>query len=267
MSIDDNYIKEISLLLLPMLISAVAWWFSRWLKRYDARRNGRFDRVSDVKRLSVLSRIQALRDRPQDGMTLLQIKALYESIGIRLPVWVAHQLVDYLGRAPVALSDLALNCFLRRTSLTAIRDEVFTLDDRRLCHQHLSVLFFLIASALAIVYGFFITVPPLGESAATASNTFWFLFFFFAYLIMALFVVAWTINEWESLRRAKAFWLSWQPHLCQSEAAYEARCRHERNVVAQESVPDTALQTVVDLPPVKKPQRGWLTRMMGKKDK
>ncbi|CAI2491560.1 Uncharacterised protein [Serratia ficaria] len=267
MNIDENYIKELSLLLLPMLISAAAWWFLRWLKGYDSRRNCRFDRVSDAKRLSALARIQALRDRPQNDMTLLQTRAQYESIGIRLPVWVAHQLVDYLGRASTALGDRDLNCFLRRVSLTLTQYGVFTLDANRLRRQRVSLMLFLIVSALAIACGFYITVPPLGESEAIASNKFWFLFFFFAYLMMAIFVVAWSVNEWESLRRVKAFWQKWRPHLCQNEADYQARCRHQRDAAAQESAADMALEPIVDLPPARKPQRGWLMRMLGKKDK
>ncbi|AQT65268.1 hypothetical protein I5O28_04265 [Serratia marcescens] len=269
MNIDIVYLKELSLRLLPLLISGGAWLFLRWLKGYDSRRRCQFDRVSDVKRLSVLSRIQKLRDAPQSGMTLLQIKALYESIGIRLPVWVAHQLMDYLGRAPVTLSDLALNCFLRRTSLTASKDEenkVFALDVNQLCKQRFFVLIFFFVSALAIAYGVYTSVLPLGVSEATASNLFLFSFFFFAYLFLALFVVAWSINEWGSLQHAKAFWLKWQPHLCQNEAEYQARCRLERNVTVQEKAPDTALATVADLSPTERPLRGWLMRRLGKKD-
>ncbi|WP_308381471.1 hypothetical protein [Serratia marcescens] len=269
MNIDIVYLKELSLRLLPLLISGGAWLFLRWLKGYDSRRRCQFDRVSDVKRLSVLSRIQKLRDGPQSGMTLLQIKALYESIGIRLPVWVAHQLVDYLGRAPVTLSDLALNCFLRRTSLTASKNEdnkVFSLDVNQLCKQRFFVLIFFFVSALAIIYGVYTSVLPLGASEATLSNILLFSLFFFAYFFLALFVVAWSINEWESLRHAKAFWLKWQPHLYQKETEYQAHCQHARNVVAQENVPDIALETVADLSPTEKPQRGWLMRRLGKKN-
>ncbi|CAI0828808.1 Uncharacterised protein [Serratia entomophila] len=267
MNIDASYIKELSPLLLPMLSSAVAWWFLRWLKGYDSRRNCQFDRVSDAKRLSALARIQALRDRPQSDMTLLHTKALYESIGIRLPVWVAHQLVDYLGRAPLALSDLALNCFLRHTSLTSSKNEVFALDGNRLRRQRFSLMIFLGVSTLAIAYGFCITALPLDESEATASKKFEFVFFFFAYLIMAFFIVAWSVNEWESLRLAKAFWQKWLPHLCQNEADYQARCQHQRDAIAEENTPDVALESVIDLPPAKKPPRGWLMRMLGNKDK
>ncbi|HEJ7973009.1 TPA: hypothetical protein SMI30_001690 [Serratia marcescens] len=269
MNIDEVYIKELSLQLLPLLISGVAWWFLRWLKGYDSRRRCQFDSVSDVKRLSVLSRIQKLRDAPQSGMTLLQIKALYESIGIRLPVWVAHQLVDYLGRGPVALNDLALNSFLRRTSLTASKNEdnkVFALDVNQLCKQRFFVLIFFVVSALAIAYGVYTSVLPLGASEATASNIFLFSLFFFAYLFLALFVVAWSINEWGSLQHAKAFWLKWQPHLYQNEAEYQAHCQHACNVAAQENVPDITLETVADLPPAEKPLRGWLMRSLGKKN-
>ncbi|EIG9090377.1 hypothetical protein HP437_19495 [Serratia marcescens] len=264
MNIDEVYIKELSLQLLPLLISGVAWWFLRWLKGYDSRRRCQFDRVSDVKRLSVLSRIQKLRDAPQSGMTLLQIKALYESIGIRLPVWVAHQLVDYLGRGSVALNDLVLNSFLRYTSLTSSINGVFTLDARKLLRQYVSRLGFLIISASAIAYGFYISVRPPLEKSET--NTLLSLFFFVAYLILAFFVVIWTTNEWKNLWRAKVFWLGWKPHLCQNEAEYQARCRLERNVTVQEKAPDTALATVADLSPTERPLRGWLMRRLGKKD-
>ncbi|CAI0810232.1 hypothetical protein [Serratia marcescens] len=272
MTIDTNYIKDIVIptltLLSPVFISVVKWWYSRGSKNYDSRRNNQFDRVSDVKRQSVLSRIQGLRDGPQNGMVPLRTKALYESIGIRLPVWVAHQLVDYLGRAPVALSDLALNCFLRRTSLTSNKNDVFSLDGCRLLHQRVSLFVFLIISALAITWGFYITVFPLSESggSATDNSPLWGVFFFFAYLLMAIFVVAWSINEWESLRHAEAFWLKWQPHLYQNEAEYQAHCQHARNVAAQENVPDIALETVDDLSPAEKPLRGWLMRRLGKKN-
>ncbi|MGP2734853.1 hypothetical protein [Serratia bockelmannii] len=201
MNIDIVYLKELSLRLLPLLISGGAWLFLRWLKGYDSRRRCQFDRVSDVKRLSVLSRIQKLRDGPQSGMTLLQIKALYESIGIRLPVWVAHQLVGYLGRGPVALNDLALNSFLRCTPLTSSRNGVFTLDARKLLRQYVLRFVFLIISASAIAYGFYISVQPPLEKSET--NTLLSLFFFIAYLILAFFVVIWTTNEWKSLWRAK----------------------------------------------------------------
>lgn len=264
MNIDIVYLKELSLLLLPLLISGGAWLFLRWLKGYDSRRRCQFDRVSDVKRLSVLSRIQKLRDGPQSGMTLLQIKALYESIGIRLPVWVAHQLVGYLGRGPVALNDLALNSFLRCTPLTSSRNGVFTLDARKLLRQYVLRFVFLIISASAIAYGFYISVQPPLEKSET--NTLLSLFFFIAYLILAFFVVIWTTNEWKSLWRAKVFWLGWKLHLCQNEAEYLARCRFERNVSEQEKLPETALEAVADLSPTEKPQRGWLMRRLGKKN-
>lgn len=263
MNIDEVYIKELSLQLLPLLIYGVAWWFLRWLKGLDSRRSCQFDRASDVKRLSVLSRIQAQRDQAQDGMAQLQLKMLYESIGIRLPVWVAHQLADYLGRGPAALNDLALNCFLRRTSLTSSKNGVFTLDACKLWRQHVSLFVFLIISASAIAYGLYISVLlPLKESEP---HTLLALFFFVAYLVLAFFVVFWTTNEWETLWRAKAFWQGWKPHLCQHEAEYQARCRLERNVTPEEKAHDTAWETLADLSPPETP-RGWLLRMLGKKD-
>ncbi|WP_420067108.1 hypothetical protein [Serratia ureilytica] len=264
MNIDMVYLKDLSLLLLPLLISGGAWLFLRWLKGYDSRRRCQFDRVSDVKRLSVLMRIQKLQEGPQNGMTSLQTKTLYESIGIRLPVWVAHQLVDYLGRGSVALNDLVLNSFLRCTFLTSSINGVFTLDTRKLLRQYVSRFVFLIISASAIAYGFYISVRPPLEKSET--NTLLSLFFFVAYLILAFFIVIWTTNEWKNLWRAKVFWLGWKPHLCQNEAEYQVRCRLERNVTVQEKAPDTALETVADLSPTEKPLRGWLMRRLGKKN-
>jgi hypothetical protein len=269
MDIDSSYVKDIIIPTLTLLLSIALptgkWWFSRRLKGRDNRRSRQFDVVSNVKRFSVLSHIQTLRDKPQDGMVLLQIKALYESIGICLPVWVAHQLMDYLGRASLPLNSLSLNCFLRRVSLTSVKSGVFSLDANRLRHQRIGSVVFLIVSALAISYGFYVTVLPLGESEATASNTSWFLFFFVTYVAMAIFVVVWSIDEWSSLGQANDFWQEWQPHLCQTQVEYQVRCLHERSATTVDSEPVLEPTSIKDVLPVRKSQRGWLMRLLGKK--
>lgn len=269
MDIDSSYVKDIIIPTLTLLVSIALptgkWWFSRRLKGRDNRRSRQFDVVSNVKRLSVLSHIQTLRDKPQDGMVLLQIKALYESIGICLPVWVAHQLMDYLGRASLPLNSLSLNCFLRRVSLTSVKSGVFSLDANRLRHQRIGSVVFLIVSALAISYGFYVTVLPLGESEATASNTSWFLFFFVTYVAMVIFVVVWSIDEWNSLGQVNDFWQEWQPHLCQTQVEYQVRYLHERSATTADSEPVLEPTSIKDMLPVRKSQRGWLMRLLGKK--
>lgn len=266
MNIDENYIKEIIIplmtLLLPVLISVIKWWFSRWSKGQDNRRNHRFDAVSADKRISVLAHIERLRAKPQEGITQLQIKALYESIGIRLPVWIAHQLTEYLGKAPLPLTSPILNSFLRHVLLCVVKNGVFSFSAERWKRQRRGLVGFLILSLAAIAYGFFVTVPPLGMSAPSAGNTFWFFFFLLTYLAMAIFVVAWSIDEWVSLNGAKAFWLIWQPNLCQQEEEYQARCRHQQEQAVKEHV-DSAFIPLSESDVCEKPLRSWLLRRLG----
>lgn len=95
------------------LIKKIIDWIGNMLGNLKSKMIYRFNEIPVDIKVSILAKIDALKEKPLTAHVVIQMKFLYERLGIYLPVWHCHQLISYMADKNTSSIDVRLRGFLK----------------------------------------------------------------------------------------------------------------------------------------------------------
>ncbi|STR48970.1 Uncharacterised protein [Klebsiella oxytoca] len=141
-----NEIDIAKLVLLPAVLyvaKKMIDWAGKVMSSPQTKRKIRFEKVPIETKIEVLNKIAEIAnaDIPDTKLSrthqTVQIKFLYEQIGITLPVWHAHQLIAFIADKNIGSYDVRLISFLKNPSLYRCEENHFSVDAKKIKTFHL----------------------------------------------------------------------------------------------------------------------------------
>lgn len=136
-----NEIDIAKLVLLPAILyvaKKIIDWAGKVMSSPPAKRKIRFEKVPIETKIEVLNKIAEIASAEIPDTKLsrthqtVQMKFLYEQIGITLPVWHAHQLIAFIADKNIGSYDVRLMSFLKNPSLYRCEENHFSVDAEKI---------------------------------------------------------------------------------------------------------------------------------------
>lgn len=141
-----NEIDIAKLVLLPAVLyvaKKIIDWAGKVISSPPAKRKIRFEKVPLETKIEVLNKIAEIAnaDIPDTKLSrthqTVQMKFLYEQIGITLPVWHAHQLIAFIADKNIGSYDVRLMSFLKNPSFYRCEENHFSVDAKKIKNFHI----------------------------------------------------------------------------------------------------------------------------------
>ncbi|ATA21319.1 hypothetical protein EDC48_108145 [Gibbsiella quercinecans] len=202
-------VKGILIPLALYLVKKGIDWVGKILGNQRAERKYRFDKISSDKKVDVLSKIDGLKEKPLTPHIIVQIKLLYEQIGIYLPVWHCHQLISCMASENISSLDIRLGCFLKNTIIGKYSDDDFSVDDKEVSKSYGVVILFGVVSLLVFIYAGVTTVYSLWKQQEIGLFMGFLLAYFLLVFIVFIKLVSQVEDIWQAVRFGRLFddWL------------------------------------------------------------
>lgn len=141
-----NEIDIAKLVLLPAILyvaKKIIDWAGKVMSSPPAKRKIRFEKVPIETKIEVLNKIAEIANAEIPDTKLsrthqtVQMKFLYEQIGITLPVWHAHQLIAFIADKNIGSYDVRLMSFLKNPSFYRCEENHFSVDAKKIKNFHI----------------------------------------------------------------------------------------------------------------------------------
>ncbi|WP_330985960.1 MULTISPECIES: hypothetical protein [Enterobacterales] len=167
----------------------------------------RFDKIPCETKVDILEKIKNLaiaenkNSAESKPSIAVQMKFLYEQMGIYLPVWHCHQLISCMAQENIGSRDIRLNGFLKNPFIGRCLTGEFYVDKKTVSWFYASIILFSIFSIAALAYTGLSTLHALLQTKQEAQ----FFIFLIIYVVSIFFVFAFSINEIEDIWQGVKF--------------------------------------------------------------
>lgn len=192
-----------SLLNIPVIL------FTAWYTRRRYIRNRWFSTVSDKKRLAAFTQIRELWQEKIDDLTRAVIRAIYESIGLTYPIEMSRQIVDSLDKEGISYNDPRVNALLRCRYIMDISAKYAVFSDKKVASRKRVLLWFPFVILVIFCSGLLGVV----QVTSTPVSAPVFVFSVWSYFMLWLWICSLSLNEWDTMNKAKLLWVQLSPHL------------------------------------------------------
>lgn len=210
---EGDIIKGLIIPVALYLIKKIIDWAGKIFGPPQPKRKYQFDKIPADKKVEFLSQIDALKEKVSTPHTLVQMKLLYEQLGIYLPVWHCHQLVSFMAYENISSLDVRLRGFLKNTTIGNYPKKGFSVNNKVVRRSYsISILFGLFSVAI-FVYAGWDSISSFWESKEIGL----FLLFLIIYASAIIAVVGYIISQTEDIYLGSKFgyifeaWLSNNP--------------------------------------------------------
>ncbi|MGJ3448939.1 hypothetical protein [Enterobacter sp. PTB] len=169
----------------------------------------RFNKIPIDQKVKIIEEIDILKGKALTPHTLIQMRFLYEQMGVYLPVWHSHKLISFLASEEIGSLDVRLNVFLKRTFITRCATGCFSINKKSFWLTLLIYFSFGSCSAAAFIYyGYFILHYFLQNEKNTLFNVF-FCGDFISVCVIVAYVTSQIGELWQGMRFGRRFedWL------------------------------------------------------------
>lgn len=197
-------------LLFPIFIylakKIIDWFMNIHMSPKPARR-ARFERVPIHSKEEFLGKVNELiasddiKDKRRIDNINLQMKFLYEQMGIYMPLWHAHQLISCMAGKDISSLDVRLRGFLNNTLIGIYRHNGFSINDKAIRMTYAIHILFGLVSISAFIYAGMDSARAFLADGAKGL----FLLFSFVYFCLILGVISFVINQIEETRQGVKF--------------------------------------------------------------
>lgn len=216
-----NEIDIAKLVLLPAVLyvaKKIIDWAGKMMSSPPAKRKIRFEKVPIETKIEVLNKIAEIPDTKLSRThQTVQMKFLYEQIGITLPVWHAHQLIAFIADKNIGSYDVRLMSFLKNPSLYRCEENHFSVDAKRIKNFYLVSGVFWLFSIVIFAYAWWTTIQSLLASGGVNSVIAFSLFYFISAIVVTGYFISQVEETWQSARFARLF-----ERWCEDEAGVES---------------------------------------------
>ncbi|ENP2076429.1 hypothetical protein AB9K36_08145 [Klebsiella michiganensis] len=228
-----NEIDIAKLVLLPAILyvaKKIIDWAGKVMSSPPAKRKIRFEKVPIETKIEVLNKIAEIANAEIPDTKLsrthqtVQMKFLYEQIGITLPVWHAHQLIAFIADKNIGSYDVRLMSFLKNPSFYRCEENHFSVDAKKIKNFHIVSVGFWLISIVIFACAWWTTIQSLLASGGVNSVIAFSLFYFISAIVVTGFILSQVGETWQSGRFARLF-----ERWCEEEAGVESG---ERAVLA-----------------------------------
>lgn len=166
-----------------------------------------FDKVPAEKRVEILGKIDELvtsdkqKNKSSVSNLTVQIKFLYEQIGIDLPVWHCHQLISFIADNNISSLDIRLRAFLKNTFLGQFTDKGFSLNTKKMRMSYIINGLFLTVSLCVFIYAWWTSVHPFMKR----ETAFFFISFTCVYAICIITLTIYIFSQIEETWNGSKF--------------------------------------------------------------
>lgn len=192
---NSDIITGIMIPVVLYLVKKIIDWVGSLLGAPRLKRKYRFDKVSVDKKVEVLAKIEVLKEKPLTPHVLVQIKLLYEQVGIYLPVWHSQQLIYFMAAEDISSLDVRLRGFLRNTFLGRYTTNSFSLNDKSVRWSYAVNGLLGVFAVIAFVYSGWDTIHTFRVNGEAGL----FILFFSIHAFAIIAVAAYVINQLEDI--------------------------------------------------------------------
>lgn len=216
-----NEIDIAKLVLLPAILyvaKKMIDWAGKVMSSPQTKRKIRFEKVPIETKIEVLNKIAEIPDTKLSRThQTVQMKFLYEQLGITLPVWHAHQLIAFIADKNIGSYDVRLMSFLKNPSLYRCEENHFSVDAKRIKNFHLVSGVFWLFSIVIFAYAWWTTIQSLLASGGVNSVIAFSLFYFISAIVVTGYFISQVEETWQSARFARLF-----ERWCEDEAGVDS---------------------------------------------
>ncbi|MDL4448459.1 hypothetical protein [Klebsiella michiganensis] len=221
-----NEIDIAKLVLLPAILyvaKKIIDWAGKVMSSPPAKRKIRFEKVPIETKIEVLNKIAEIANAEIPDTKLsrthqtVQMKFLYEQIGITLPVWHAHQLIAFIADKNIGSYDVRLMSFLKNPSFYRCEENHFSVDAKKIKNFHIVSGGFWLISIVIFACAWWTTIQSLLASGGVNSAIAFSLFYFISAIVVTGFILSQVGETWQSARFARLF-----ERWCEDEARVES---------------------------------------------
>ncbi|MDM6926898.1 hypothetical protein QUG91_29060, partial [Klebsiella michiganensis] len=171
-------------------------WAGKVISSPPAKRKIRFEKVPIETKIEVLNKIAEIANAEIPDTKLsrthqtVQMKFLYEQIGITLPVWHAHQLIAFIADKNIGSYDVRLMSFLKNPSLYRCEENHFSVDAKKIKNFHIVSGVFWLFSIVIFACAWWTTIQSLLASGGVNSVIAFSLFYFISAIVVTGFILS-----------------------------------------------------------------------------
>ncbi|MDK9355722.1 hypothetical protein QQF54_10930 [Lelliottia sp. V106_10] len=215
-----EFTKDIVIKLLVPIISVVLTklfdLYGKQLGNPRPTRKYRFDKILMDKKIDILNKIDELKEKKVTPYINVQVKFLYESLGIYLPAWHAHQLIRYIASENMSSIDVRLSSFLRYPVIGNYSVEGFSVNAKKANKLYWVGSVFGMVAVLVLIMSGWNSVLPYWRHQSLGLFLVFFCIYFAAVIFVVYFMFSLIENTWLAVQFGRVFEL-WLEHNPQSE--------------------------------------------------
>ncbi|ATF94579.1 Uncharacterised protein [Cedecea neteri] len=196
-----SVLKLVATAIIGYVVKMVLDWAIKIFVSPRPTRKYRFDKISCETKVDILDKIKALvmaeSDSPDASKSAIriQIKFLYEQMGIYLPVWHCHQLIACMAQENIGSQDVWLNGFLKNPVIGRCPVEGFYINKKAVKWSYVAIALFSMISISVLVYAGLSTLQALLHT----KQEFQFFMFLLIYSVAITFFIGLSVNEVENI--------------------------------------------------------------------
>ncbi|WP_042968262.1 hypothetical protein [Escherichia coli] len=203
-------------LLIPVvlyLIKKVIDWAEKIVGNPRPKRKYQFDKIPADKKVEIFSKIDALKEKTTTPHVLVQMKLLYEQLGMYLPVWHCHQLVSCMAAKNISSLDVRLRGFLKNTIIGHYPEKGFSVNTKVVRRSYVITTLFGVFAVAMFIYAGWDAISSFWRSKETGL----FILFLLIYASAIITVIGYIISQIEDIYLGSKFghlfetWLRNQP--------------------------------------------------------
>ncbi|EBX6584243.1 hypothetical protein DS165_12065 [Salmonella enterica subsp. enterica serovar Newport] len=191
-------------LLIPVvlyLIKKVIDWTGIVVGNPRPKRKHQFDKIPADKKVEIFSKIDALKEKTTTPHVLVQMKLLYEQLGMYLPVWHCHQLVSCMAAENISSLDVRLRGFLKNTIIGHYPEKGFSVNTKVVRRFYVISILFGISAVATSIYAGWDTVSTFWKSKEKG----FFILFLLIYASAIITVIGYIISQIEDIYLGSKF--------------------------------------------------------------
>lgn len=191
-------------LLIPIaiyLIKKTIDWTEKSFSNPRPKRKYQFDKIPTDKKVEILAKIDALKEKALTPNVLVQTKLLYEQLGIYLPVWHCHQLVSFIASENISSLDVRLRGFLKNAIIGLYLEKRFSVNAEAVRRSYIISIIFGIFATATFAYAGWDAISAFWKSKETGL----FVLFLLIYASAIITVIIYVISQIEDIYLGSKF--------------------------------------------------------------
>lgn len=177
-------------------------------------------KVETLNKINELVAAEKMVQQASPSHITVQIKLLYEQIGINMPVTISHQLIAYLACNNINSYDIRLTCFLKNPFMMKYTDNSIQINKEKLNRSYYAYTFLWFFYTVSFFCAWWISVKPFMMNEAALYFVIFSFIYFIAELTITIYMIFQIEETWLGSKFAMSFeeWIRKEMRILQPES-------------------------------------------------